>query len=247
MDANQCVTSRGYPGPLLSISPYHYQAKGNWIIGLHCLLFKLVAVLAGHLCEFHTEQWGEPCSVPVGCLPHAFLQLIVCKSAVNCLKSLSKAVLSQDWQWEGAFACPHTLFLACTSLIWLLFWLGTHVNLIPNSEGSLALFLSPHVSAIDSLQECSRLFEEVKGSTAFKRLAVGRCLCMHPYFVSCLYFSNLVAVLAGHLCEFHIEQWGEPCFVPVSCLPHTFLQSTVCRSVDCQVFEELKGGAAFAG
>jgi hypothetical protein len=29
MDANQCVTSRGYPGPLFSISLYHYQVKGN--------------------------------------------------------------------------------------------------------------------------------------------------------------------------------------------------------------------------
>jgi hypothetical protein len=48
---------------------------------------------------------GEPCSVPVSCLPHAFLQLIVWKSAVNCLKSLRVALLSQDRQWEGAFAC----------------------------------------------------------------------------------------------------------------------------------------------
>jgi hypothetical protein len=33
------------------------------------------------------------------------------------------------------------LFLACTSWIWLLYWLGTCVNFILNSEGSLALFL----------------------------------------------------------------------------------------------------------
>jgi hypothetical protein len=141
MDANQCVTSRGYPGPLFSISLYHYHAKGNWIVGQCCLVCKSVAVLAGHLCEFHTKQWGEPCSVPVGCLPHAFLQLIVCRSAVNCLKSLRVVLLSQDWQWEGAFAHTHTSFLTCTSQIWLLHCLGTCVNFIPNSEGSLGLFL----------------------------------------------------------------------------------------------------------
>jgi hypothetical protein len=65
----------------------------------------LVAVLAGHLCEFHTKQWGEPCSVPFGCLPHAFLQLIVCKSTVDCLKSLRVALLLQDRRQEGAFTC----------------------------------------------------------------------------------------------------------------------------------------------
>jgi hypothetical protein len=101
-----------------------------------------VAVLAQHLCEFHTKQSGEPCSVPVGCLPHAFLQLIVCKSAVDCLKSLRVALLSQDRQWEGTLTCTHTLFLASTYQIQLLYWLGTCVNFIPNSEGSLALFLS---------------------------------------------------------------------------------------------------------
>jgi hypothetical protein len=94
------------------------------------------------LCEFHTKWWGEPCSVPVGCLPHAFVQLIVCKGAVDCLKSLRAALLSQDCWQEGTFALTHTLFLTCTSLIWLLYWLGTCVNFILNSEGSLALFLS---------------------------------------------------------------------------------------------------------
>jgi hypothetical protein len=65
-------------------------------------------------------------------------------------------------------------------------------------------------------------------------LAVGRHLCTQPYFISCLYFSNLVAALAGNLCELHIKQWVEPCSVPVGCLPHTFLQLTVCRSaVNC--------------
>jgi hypothetical protein len=41
---------------------------------------------------------------------------------------------------EGAFACTHTLIVACTSLIYLLYWLGTCVNFIPNSEWSLTLF-----------------------------------------------------------------------------------------------------------
>jgi hypothetical protein len=50
------------------------------------------------------------------------------------------------------------------------------------------------------------LFEELKGGAAFAGLAAGRHLCTHPYFVSCLYFSDLVAVLAGHLFEFHTEQ-----------------------------------------
>jgi hypothetical protein len=131
---------------------------------------QLAVVLAPHLCEFHTKQWGEPCSVPVGCLPCAFLQLIVCKSAVDCLKSLRVALLLQDRGQEGTFACTHTLFLTCTYQIWLLCWLGSCVNFIPNSEGSLALFLlvdCPMLSAIDSLQECSWLFEELKGGAAF--------------------------------------------------------------------------------
>jgi hypothetical protein len=34
------------------------------------------------------------------------------------------------------------LIVACTSLICLLYWLGTCVNFIPNSEWSLALFPS---------------------------------------------------------------------------------------------------------
>jgi hypothetical protein len=53
---------------------------------------------------------------------------------------------------------------------------------------------------------------------------------MHPYFDCCLYFFNLLAVLAEYLCEFHTKQGVEPCSVPVRCLPHTFLQSIVCRS-----------------
>jgi hypothetical protein len=36
-------------------------------------------------------------------LPHTFLQLIVCRSAVHCLKSQRAALLSQDTWREGAF------------------------------------------------------------------------------------------------------------------------------------------------
>jgi hypothetical protein len=84
--------------------------------------------------------------------------------------------------------------------------------------------LAPRFSAIDSLQECSSLFEEPKGGAAFTGYAAGRPLCTYPYFDCCFYFSNLFAVLAGHLCEFHTEHWVECCSVPVSCLPHAFLQ-----------------------
>jgi hypothetical protein len=98
--------------------------------------------LAGHFCEFHTKQWGETCSAPVSCLPHTFLQSIVCRSAVHCLKSWRAVLLSQDTWREGTFACTHNLIVACTSLICLLYWLGTCVNFIPNSEWSLALFPS---------------------------------------------------------------------------------------------------------
>jgi hypothetical protein len=50
-------------------------------------------------------------------------------------------LLLQDRQQEGTITHTHTLFLACTSMIWLLYWLGTCVNFILNSEWSLALFL----------------------------------------------------------------------------------------------------------
>jgi hypothetical protein len=75
-------------------------------------------------------------------LPHAFLQLIVCRSAVHCLKSRRAVLLSRDTWREGTFAHTHTLIVAFTSPIPLLYWLGTCVNFISNSEGSLALFLS---------------------------------------------------------------------------------------------------------
>jgi hypothetical protein len=56
------------------------------------------------------------------------------------LKSQRLALLLQDRQQEGAFTCTHTLIVACTSLIRLLYRLGTCVNFIPNSEWSIALF-----------------------------------------------------------------------------------------------------------
>jgi hypothetical protein len=59
--------------------------------------------------------------------PMLFPQLIVCKSAVDCLKSLRAVLLLQDREQEGAFARIHTLFLACAYPIWLLSWLGTCV------------------------------------------------------------------------------------------------------------------------
>jgi hypothetical protein len=65
---------------------------------------------------------------------------------------------------------------------------------------------APHFSAINSLQECSSLFEEPKGGATFVGYVAGRRLCMHPYFDCCLYFFNLLAVLAGHLCEFYTKQ-----------------------------------------
>jgi hypothetical protein len=76
------------------------------------------------------------------------------------------------------------------------------------------------------------LFEEPKGGAAFSGYVAGRRFCTYPYFDCRFYFSNSFAVLAGHLCEFHTKQWGEPCSVPVGCLPHTFLQLIVCRSAD---------------
>jgi hypothetical protein len=50
INADQCVTSRGYPGPLFSISLYHYQVKDNWIVGWHGLFCKSVAVFFPGTC-----------------------------------------------------------------------------------------------------------------------------------------------------------------------------------------------------
>jgi hypothetical protein len=68
--------------------------------------------------------------------------LLVCRSAVHCLNSQRAVLLLQDTRREGTFACTHTSIVTCTSAICLLYWLGTCVNFIPNSEGSVALFLS---------------------------------------------------------------------------------------------------------
>jgi hypothetical protein len=112
---------------------------GSRKVPSHAPILRLSLVLLQFVC---CSERGEPCSVPVSCLPHAFLQSIVCRSAVHCLKSQRVALLSQDMWREGAFTCTHTLIVACTSFIRLLYWLGTCVNFIPNSEWSLALFLS---------------------------------------------------------------------------------------------------------
>jgi hypothetical protein len=99
MDANECrsicdfqrlsrTTILNFSVPLSSERQLNCWA--TWFvlqIGCH--------ILAWDLCEFHTEQRGEPCSVPVGCLPHAFLQSIVCRSAVHCLKSQRVALLAR--------------------------------------------------------------------------------------------------------------------------------------------------------
>jgi hypothetical protein len=137
-------------------------------------------------CEFHTEQWGEPCSVPVGCLPHAFLQSIVCKSAVNCLKSWRVALLSQVWWQEGAFACTHTSFFACTSQIWWLYWLGTCVNFIPNSEWSLALFLlvvCPMLFCNQQSAGVQLIVWRAEAWHCFCRIGSGKVPSHAPYFL----------------------------------------------------------------
>jgi hypothetical protein len=85
------------------------------------------------------------------------------------LKSRRAALLLRDTWQEGAFARTHTLIVAFTSPIPLLHWLVTCVNFIPNSGALLCScrLLAPRFSAIDSLQECSALFEKPKGGAAF--------------------------------------------------------------------------------
>jgi hypothetical protein len=97
------------------------------VVGRHLCMhpyffFNLLFVLAWLLCEFHTEQWEEHCSVPVGCLPHTFLQSIVCRSAVNSLKSWRAVLLLQGRWWEGAFTFPYFL-LRLLSLLWRIIFL----------------------------------------------------------------------------------------------------------------------------
>jgi hypothetical protein len=159
--------------------------KGNWIVGQRCLFCKSVSVSAGHLCEFHTKQWGEPCSVPFGCLPYAFLQLIVCKSAVDCLKSWRAVLLLQDWWQEDTFKCT----LTCLVLLrfgccigWALVWISYRTV-----KGALLCscwLFAPCFSAIDSLQECSQLFEELKGGAGcFCRIGGRKAPSHAPYFL----------------------------------------------------------------
>jgi hypothetical protein len=76
----------------------------------------------------------------------------------------------QDRQREGTFARIHTLFLACTYQIWLLLaWqlCEFHTETVRGALLSSCWLFASHFSAIDSLQECSRLFEELKGGAAF--------------------------------------------------------------------------------
>jgi hypothetical protein len=98
------------------------------------------------------------------------------------LKSQRAALLLQDTWREGAFAGTHTLIVACTSLIFLLYRLGTCVNFIPVSGALLCSrrLFAPHFSAINSLQECSSLFEELKGGAAFAGYVAGRRLHIFP-------------------------------------------------------------------
>jgi hypothetical protein len=57
------------------------------------LVLNLVVSSTGYSCEYHTKQSAEPRCVPVSCLSHAFLQSMVCRSAVNCL-NCQKVVLA---------------------------------------------------------------------------------------------------------------------------------------------------------
>jgi hypothetical protein len=79
----------------------------------------------------------------------------------------------------------------------LLYWLGTCENFIPNSNGALLCsfhLFAQHFSAINSLQECSWLFEELKGSAAFAGLVAGRHLCTltHTLFLACTSWIRLL-------------------------------------------------------
>ncbi len=130
----------------------------------------LAAVLARQLCEFHTKQLGEPCSVPVGCLPHAFLQLIVCKSAVDCLKSLGWHCFCRIRGGKVPLHAP----ILCFLLVLIRFGCCVGLAVVQISyqtvRGALLCscqLFTPRISAIDSLQECSQLFEELKGGAAF--------------------------------------------------------------------------------
>jgi hypothetical protein len=117
------------------------------------------------------------------------------------LKSQRAVLLLQDTQWEVAFACTHTLIVACTSPIlccigWALVWISYRTV-----SGALLCshqLFAPHFSAIDSLQECSSLFEELKGGAAFAGYVAGRPLHIFPTsFCDCFCFV------------YHIQQ---PCY-----------------------------------
>ncbi len=69
---------------------------------------------------------------------------------------------------------------------------------------------------------------------------------MHPYFVSCLYLSDSVPVLAWQLCEFtYLTVRGA---LLCSCWLFAPRFSAIDSLQECsQLFEALKGGTAFAG
>jgi hypothetical protein len=94
------------------------------------------------------------------------------------------------------------LIVACTSPIHLLYWLGTCVWISYQTvRGALLCscrLFAPHFSAINSLQECSSLFDELKGSAAFAGYMAGRHLHLFPTsFWDCFHFF------------YHIQQ---PCY-----------------------------------
>jgi hypothetical protein len=85
-------------------------------------------------------------------------------------EKLKGVLLLQDRWWEGTFTCTHTLLLACTSPILLLYWQVNCVNFIPNSEWSLALFLlvvCPTLFCIQQSAGVQSIVQRAKGGAAF--------------------------------------------------------------------------------
>jgi hypothetical protein len=104
---------------------------------------------------------------------------------------------------------------------------------------------APHFSAIDSLQECSQLFEVLKAGTAFAGEVVGRHLHTHPYFASCCTSPILLLYWQVNCVNFiPSSEWSLALFLLVACPTLSAFNSLQ----ECsQLFEELKVGTAFAG
>jgi hypothetical protein len=207
-----------------------------------CLFCKLVAVLA-----------AQPCSVPVGYLPHAFLQSIVCKSAVDCLKSWRAVLLLQDRQQEGTLTHTHTLFLACTSLIWLLYWLGTCVNFILNSEWSLALFSCLPHSFLQSIL-CRSVVDCLKSWRVVlllqDRWQEGAFTCTHTLLLTCTSPIPLLYWQVNCVNFIPNSEWNLALFLSVVC-PTLFciwqsagVQSIVWRAEGWHCFCRIGSGKA---